>query len=503
MTTTSTHGLPAGNGDGRGPGTGADTAPGVDTDLSTGTGSGTSTDFGTGTGSGTGTDFGTETDSGTGAVTALGIGPAPGTGPAVVPGAATDSGFRTAPELHTAPGPRIAPGLRTAPGSGPVPGTGPTTGDRVPFFPPDLFHEDRDTLLRLLHEIGTGAEQKFILGDRTRRFEETLRDRLGAADVVACSSGTSALHLILTALGVGPGDEVVVPALGCAPLAAAVLHTGAVPVFGDVDPRTLTLDPEDARARVTPRTKALMPAHMFSVMADMPRFTALAAAEGLRLVEDSAVAQGAVLDGTPAGLWGDAGLYSFVQVKSFGMPGEGGAVVTRDEETGHRVRMLRNHGQDGVHRGLHHVIGVNSRFDEIQAAFQLHRLPGLDARLERRARIAAHYTEHLTGLPGVTTPPPGTDGRCYYVYTLLADDRDALRDHLSAEGVDTHIYYPKTLPDQAAFAPVAAGASGPGWPHARDAARRQLSLPVHHRLTDAQVERVTEAVRAHALRTRG
>ncbi|MGW0031810.1 DegT/DnrJ/EryC1/StrS family aminotransferase [Streptomyces sp. NPDC003314] len=456
MTTTSTHGLPAGNGDGREPGTGA--------------------------------------------VTALGIGPAPGTDPAVVPGAATDSGFRTAPELHTAPGPRIAPGPRTAPGSGPAP------GDRVPFFPPDLFHEDRDTLLRLLHEIGTGAEQKFILGDRTRRFEEALRGRLGAADVVACSSGTSALHLILTALGVGPGDEVVVPALGCAPLAAAVLHTGAVPVFGDVDPRTLTLDPEDARARVTPRTKALMPAHMFSVMADMPRFTALAAAEGLRLVEDSAVAQGAVLDGTPAGLWGDAGLYSFVQVKSFGMPGEGGAVVTRDEETGRRVRMLRNHGQDGVHRGLHHVIGVNSRFDEIQAAFQLHRLPGLDARLERRARIAAHYTEHLTGLPGVTTPPPGTDGRCYYVYTLLADDRDALRDHLSAEGVDTHVYYPKTLPDQAAFAPVAAGASaasGPGWPHARDAARRQLSLPVHHRLTDAQVERVTEAVRAHALRTRG
>ncbi|RSS38044.1 DegT/DnrJ/EryC1/StrS aminotransferase family protein [Streptomyces sp. WAC08241] len=434
MTTTSTHGLPAGKGGGTDPGTG----------------------------------------------------PAPGTdpGPAVVPDNSTDSGARPAP------GPRPAPDSRPAPGG------------RVPFFPPDLFHEDRETLLRLLHEIGTGADQKFILGDRTRRFEDALRDRLGAADVVACSSGTSALHLILTALGVGPGDEVVVPALGCAPLAAAVLHTGAVPVFGDVDPRTLTLDPEDARARVTPRTKALVPAHMFSVMADMPRFTALAAAEGLRLVEDSAVAQGAVLDGTPAGLWGDAGLYSFVQVKAFGMPGEGGAVVTRDEETGRRVRMLRNHGQDGVHRGLHHVIGVNSRFDEIQAAFQLHRLPGLDARLERRARIAAHYTEHLTGLPGLTTPPPGTDGRCHYVYTLLADDRDALRDHLAAEGVDTHVYYPAALPDQAAFAPVAAGRAGPGWPRARDAARRQLSLPVHHRLTDAQVEHVTAAVRAHAPRAR-
>ncbi|MFD4375932.1 DegT/DnrJ/EryC1/StrS family aminotransferase [Streptomyces sp. NPDC058486] len=382
--------------------------------------------------------------------------------------------------------------------------TGPATtpGDRVPFFPPDLFHEDRDTLLRLLHEIGTGADQKFILGDHTRRFEDALRDRLGATDVVACSSGTSALHLILTALGIGPGDEVVVPAFGCAPLAAAVLHAGAVPVFADIDPRTLTLDPADAEARITARTKALMPAHMFSVMADMPRFTALAAERGLRLIEDSAVAQGAVLDGTPAGLWGDAGLYSFVQVKSFGMPGEGGAVVTRDAETGRTVRMLRNHGQDGVTRGLHHVIGVNSRFDEIQAAFQLHRLSGLTARLDRRARIAAHYTEHLAGLPGITTPPPGTDGRCYYVYTLLADDRDALRDHLSAEGVDTHVYYPRTLPEQTAFAPVAAGRPGPGLPHAQDAARRHLSLPVHHRLSDAQVEHVTDAVRAHALRIR-
>ncbi|MFD4157505.1 DegT/DnrJ/EryC1/StrS family aminotransferase [Streptomyces hydrogenans] len=375
-------------------------------------------------------------------------------------------------------------------------------GDRVPFFPPDLFHEDRDTLLRLLYEIGTGADQKFILGDHTRRFEDALRARLGATDVIACSSGTSALHLILTALGIGPGDEVVVPAFGCAPLAAAVLHAGAVPVFGDIDPRTLTLDPADAEARVGTRTKALMPAHMFSVMADMPRFVTLAVTHGLRLIEDSAVAQGAVLDGVPAGLWGDAGLYSFVQVKSFGMPGEGGAVVTRDEETARTVRMLRNHGQDGVHRGLHHLIGVNSRFDEIQAAFQLHRLAGLTARLERRARIAAHYTEHLAGLPGLTTPPPGTDGRCYYVYTLLADDRDALRDHLSAAGVDTHVYYPRTLPEQAAFAPVAAARPGPGLPHARDAARRHLSLPVHHRLTDAQVEHVTEAVRAHVLRTR-
>ncbi|MEV6123017.1 DegT/DnrJ/EryC1/StrS family aminotransferase [Streptomyces sp. NPDC052077] len=387
----------------------------------------------------------------------------------------------------------------------------------VPFFPPDLFEEDRDTVLRLLYELGTGEEQKFILGEHTRRFETELARRLGAADVVACASGTGALQLVLTALGTGPGDEVVVPAFGCAPLAAAVLHTGAVPVFADIDPHTLTMDPADARRRVTGRTRALMPAHMFSVMADMPAFNTLAAEYGLRLVEDSAVAQGATLAGRPAGLWGDAGVYSFVQVKSFGMPGEGGAVVTDDEETAQRVRMLRNHGQDGRHRFLHHLVGHNSRFDEIQAAVQSHRLPGLSARLARRAAIASHYTERLTGLPGITTPPAGTDGRCYYVYTLLADDRDALREHLTAHGVHTHVYYPRLLPEQAAFAPFAAPPatgrpSGPKdapagrtngfpWPHALRAARRHLSLPVHHMLTDAQVEHVADTVRAHALRT--
>ncbi|MFE6101752.1 DegT/DnrJ/EryC1/StrS family aminotransferase [Streptomyces laurentii] len=384
--------------------------------------------------------------------------------------------------------------------------TGTTTGrdrDTIPFFPPDLFHDDRETLLRLLYEIGTAPEQKFILGAHTARFEEALREQLGATDVVACSSGTSALHLVLAALGIGPGDEVVVPAFGCAPLAAAVLHLGAVPVFGDIDPRTLTLDPVDAERRLTARTRAVMPAHMFSVMADMPAFAALAAAHGLRLVEDSAVAQGAVLAGRPAGMWGDAGVYSFVQVKSFGMPGEGGAVVTRNPELARRARMLRNHGQDGRRRFVHHEIGLNSRFDEIQAAFQLHRLPGLPARLERRARIAAHYTERLTGLPGITPPPADPDGRCHYVYTLLAEDRDALRDHLARHGVATHVYYPKALPDQAAFAPVAAAHQpGAAWPHARRAADLQLSLPVHHRLDDAQVEHIAETVRGHALRHR-
>ncbi|MFF9208346.1 MULTISPECIES: DegT/DnrJ/EryC1/StrS family aminotransferase [unclassified Streptomyces] len=368
----------------------------------------------------------------------------------------------------------------------------------VPFFPPALFEADRTALLALLREVGLDPEQRFILGRRTAAFEDLLREDLGAADVVACSSGTSALSLVLRAMDIGPGDEVIVPAFGCAPLAASVTGTGATPVFADIRPDTMTMDPDEADRLVTGRTKAVMPAHMFSVMADMPRFTELARRRGLRLPEDSAVAQGGVLRGVPAGLWGEAGVYSFVQVKTCGMPGEGGVVVTRDAALGERIRMLRNHGQYAGRRFVHHAVGLNSRFDEIQAAFQTHRYAGFPERLARRARIAAYYTERFTPLAGhgVVPPPPGQDGRCFYVYTVLADDREALGAHLAAHGVATHVYYPRPLPAHPAFAPYAP--PGARWPHAEQAARRHLALPVHHLLTDAQVEHVADLVCAFA-----
>ncbi|WP_406409227.1 aminotransferase class I/II-fold pyridoxal phosphate-dependent enzyme [Streptomyces halstedii] len=416
----------------------------------------------------------------------------PGGDPAVAPGGDP-----------AVPAPSVAPGedpTMPAP-SGPTGPTGPAGSSRtapVPFFPPHLFEADRRALLDLVRDVALDPSQRFILGHRTQEFERVLCASLGATDVVLCGSGTSALELVLTAMDVGPGDEVVVPAFGCAPLAASVINVGAVPVFADIDPHTMVADPDAMERRITPRTKALMPAHMFSVMADMPRFTALARRHGLRLVEDSAVAQGAVLGTTPAGLWGDAGVYSFVQVKSCGMPGEGGAVVTRDAELARRVRMLRNHGQDGRQRFVHHVIGRNSRFDEVQAAFQLHRFDGFPARLERRARIAAHYTERFAPLAGhgIVPPPQGGDGRCHYVYCLLAEERDALRAHLTRAGVETHVYYPRPLPAQPAFARYAR--PGETWPHAHAAAARILALPVHHLLTDAEVEHVTESVRSFA-----
>jgi dTDP-4-amino-4,6-dideoxygalactose transaminase len=384
------------------------------------------------------------------------------------------------------------------PAATPLPGGAdgrvPGEPDTVPFFPPALFEEDRDALIRLVREVGLDPGQRFILGARTAAFEELLRTRSGAADVVACSSGTSALSLVLSAMGIGAGDEVIVPAFGCAPLAASVIWAGAVPVFADIRPDTMTMDPDEAERLVTPRTRALMPAHMFSAMADMPRFTDLAARRGLRLVEDSAVAQGGVLRGVPAGLWGEAGVYSFVQVKTCGMPGEGGVVITRDGELGSRLRSLRNHGQRPGQRFVHHAVGLNSRFDEVQAAFQLHRYPGFAGRLARRAEIAAYYTGRFAALAsrGVVPPAFGGDGRCSYVYAVLAEEREALRAHLDERRVSTHVYYPRPLPAQRAFAPYAR--AGGRWPRAEAAAARHLALPVHHLLTDAQVERVAEAV---------
>lgn len=362
----------------------------------------------------------------------------------------------------------------------------------LPFFPPDLFEHDRATLFEIVRDLGTGGDQKFILGDHCARFERALRETVAGAEVILCGSGTSALSLVFAGLGVGPGDEVVVPAFGCAPIASTVVTAGATPVFADVTPDTMTLDPERAEAAITPRTKAIMPAHQFSLMADMPAFEDIAARHGVRLVEDSAVAQGAVLAGRPAGTWGDAGVFSFVQVKSFGMPGEGGAVITRNPELAATVRMLRNHGQDGRQRFTHHRIGHNSRFDELQAAFQLRRLPGLAARLARRADIARYYNERFAPLAGIEPPPDRADGRCFYVYCLRAERRDELAEHLAAQGVATHVYYPAPLPAQPAYAHFAP--PGATWPNAESASATILALPVYPHLTDTQVEHIADAV---------
>jgi dTDP-4-amino-4,6-dideoxygalactose transaminase len=283
-----------------------------------------------------------------------------------------------------------------------------------------------------------------------------------------------------------------VPAFCCQPVASSVANRGATPVFADIDPWTLVLDPAAAEAAVTPRTVAVMPAHVFSVMADMPAFEALTDRHGLRVIEDAAVAQGGVLRGTPAGGWGDLGVFSFFQVKALGTVGEGGVVLTDDDELGARLRRLRNHGQ-AQQRFVHEDVGHNSRMDEIVAEFLLHRWEHFAERLDRRADIAAHYTERSEPLRdrGLLPPPAGREGRCYYVYSVLTDHRDALRKHLTERNIGTHVYYPLPLPSQPAFA---AYGRGRRFPVAEAAGRRNLALPIWPHLTDAEVEYIADTV---------
>jgi len=189
-------------------------------------------------------------------------------------------------------------------------------------------------------------------------------------------------------------------------------------------------------------------------------------------------------------------VFSFVQVKTFGMPGEGGVVVTKDAGLAATARMLRNHGQDGVHRFVHHRVGYNSRFDEVQAAFQIHRLRTFPDRLARRARIAEYYTERFAPLAGIEPPPDRRDGRCFYVYSLLAARRDALRAHLAGHGIGSHVYYPAPLPCQPAFARYAP--PGRTWPRAAKASAETLAIPIYPHLTDAEVEHIADTVVAFA-----
>ena len=361
----------------------------------------------------------------------------------------------------------------------------------IHFFSPTVFDADRELIYELVRQAG--ETNRFILKDHCRALEEEVCRRTGARHAIAVSSGTTAVLVALKAAGVGPGDEVIVQAYCCQPVASQVIALGARPVFVDVDPRTLVMDPAGVERRITARTKAILPAHLFSCMVDMPAIRKIAQKHGLKVVEDACVQQGAELAGQPAGCWGDLGTYSFFQAKVMGACGEGGMILTDDEEIARLCAMLRNHGQDGVNRFLHHWVGFNARMDEIVAGYLCHRYNQLDDILARRAQIAAYYTRRLAHLADrLVLPPEGCEGRCYYIYAVQTAERDALQAFLAERQIASQVYYPLILPDQQAFQTYADDRDEV--PVSRRAARENLALPVHPDLTDAEVARVAEAV---------
>jgi dTDP-4-amino-4,6-dideoxygalactose transaminase len=331
----------------------------------------------------------------------------------------------------------------------------------------------------------------FILGPEGEAFEREAAAALGATDCVAVANGTEALQLALEAIGVGPGDEVVTSPLSATFTGLAIARAGATPVFADLDPRTLNVDPAAMARAVTARTKALMPVHLYGHPADMDPILEIARDRGLAVVEDACQAHGARYKGRAVGTLGGIGALSFYPTKNLGALGDGGAVLVEDPETATRLRRLRNGGQSDRYR--HELLGVNSRLDEIQAAVLRVGLRHLPAWTERRRALADLYLRELEGSDlGLPAEQPYARSVCH-LFVVRHPRRDALADALRERGVGTLVHYPIPLHLQPAFAPL--GRRAGDFPVAEQAAAEVLSLPLFPEMTDEQVTTVAARVR--------
>ena len=331
----------------------------------------------------------------------------------------------------------------------------------------------------------------FVLGPEVEAFEREFADLSGAAHAVGVGTGTDAITLILRALDIGPGDEVITSPLSAAYSALAIMMAGARPVFADIDPARLTIDPEAVAAAVTSRTRAVLPVHLYGQPADMRALEAVAARHHLAIVEDACQAHLATCEGRPVGTIGVAGAFSFYPTKNLGALGDGGAVITSDPALAERLRRLRNGGQTS--RYHHQEAGANSRLDEIQAAILRARLPLLPLWTERRRALASGYRRSLAPA-GLSVPPEFDTGHVYHLFPVLAENREAFQRHCAAEGVETLIHYPVAIPRQPALAAMAPTPC----PVAEQVCDRVLSLPLYPSLSDEAADHVARVAQAFA-----
>jgi dTDP-4-amino-4,6-dideoxygalactose transaminase len=329
----------------------------------------------------------------------------------------------------------------------------------------------------------------FVLGPEVAAFEAEFAAASGAAHAVGVNTGTDALALALRALGIGPGDEVITAPLSAAYTALAIDMAGARPVFADIDPERLTLDPAAAEAAITPRTRAIMPVHLYGQAADMARLGAIAARLGLAVVEDACQAHLATARGLPVGRGSAACAYSFYPTKNLGALGDGGAVTTDDAGLAERVRRLRNGGQGS--RYHHDERGVNSRLDELQAAILRAKLPRLREWTAARRRLAAEYRARLH-TPAVQVPREFDAGHVYHLFPVLVDERDRFQAHLRAAGIETLVHYPVPIPRQ----PAASAWAPAPCPAADRVCASVVSLPLYPSLPAAALADVAAAVAA-------
>jgi dTDP-4-amino-4,6-dideoxygalactose transaminase len=331
----------------------------------------------------------------------------------------------------------------------------------------------------------------FILGPQGQALESEIAAYLGVKHAIGVASGTDALHLALRAAGLGPGDEVITSPFTFIATAEAIAYVGATPVFVDIDQRTFNLDPELTAKAVTGSTRAIMPVHLFGQPADLAPLRQLCEARSLLLIEDCAQSFGATYAGRQTGSWGALGCFSFFPSKNLGCYGDGGMVVTNDDQLAEQVRMLRNHGSKV--RYHHAIIGYNSRLDELQAAILRVKLQYIE-RFNRQRRTNAHYYSARLAAAGVA--PPFEDGKgvhVYHQYTVLTDRRDAIQQALAQAGCASAVYYPIPLHRQDVFAAAYAGLS---LPVSEEISARVLSLPIYPELTEVQMDQVIAAIRA-------
>jgi dTDP-3-amino-3,4,6-trideoxy-alpha-D-glucose transaminase len=352
---------------------------------------------------------------------------------------------------------------------------------------PELFAELMETVERI------ASQSAFTLGPELERFEDAFAEFCGTEYALGVSSGTAALELALRGLGIGPGDEVIVPTYSFIATAEAVSTVGATPVIVDVDEDTALITAEIVAAALTPRTRCVIPVHLFGRTVEMDPLLELCRARGIAVVEDACQAHGALYRGRPVGSLGDAGCFSFYPTKNLGGWGDGGAFVSNDPELSARIRLLRSHGEGTRH---HHEIATGThRLDTLQAAILSVKLPHLYEWNQRRRDAAAMLSEALAdteiGLPA----PVSVDGDCvFHLYVVRSRHRDALRDHLDACGIASAIHYPTPIHRQPAYANLGLG---PGsLPMAERLAGENCSLPIFPAIEDWQIEEIVAAVRS-------
>lgn len=335
------------------------------------------------------------------------------------------------------------------------------------------------------------ARCDFILGEELGLFEKEFAEYCGVPYAIGVANGTDALHLACRAVGLGEGDEVILPAMTFASTAFGVSLTGARPVLVDVREQDALIDPDKIEAAITARTKAIMPVHLYGQCADMVAVCAVAAKHSLTVIEDAAQAHGAVCAGKRAGSLGDIGCFSFYPGKNLGAYGDGGLVTTTRRDIAERLKMLRNCGSRIKY--YHEEVGLNSRLDTLQAAILRVKLNRLDEWNEARCRIAAHYDDVLSGLSGIDCTSHAA-GSVYHLYVVKLAERDAVLKVLDGQGIGVGIHYPFALHELKAYASL--GYRPGAFPVAENWARRCMSLPIYPELTPSDADVCVAALRS-------